>query len=350
MKNCTKMADPSKKNLLKITANLLFLGIGLFIFIMVLRLSGESITVLLKKIFQQDCSYLIAILFITIAIFWALSKRWAAIISLYTDISTIPRSYIFYNTSLGVFMSSFFSIFGYVGMKSLSLKVDHNVSALRTSYAGVVEMITGLIVLLSMLLPSVFFVFKLISQQTALVLTAIFLAGLAVGFRVYYSTMIRLLLTPVFSVMKMLSRIRLLKDRIKPELFDPQTFYQIDRKIASRLLLYTLIGYFCVLANCYVYFWALEIDVSFLQFLLVYPIGYFIASMGITPGNLGIADAGWYGVVSLVGVSGDQAAQYVLAQRIFNVAAYFVITVGSYTFYNLTQSKKSCSVKPPPAS
>ena len=76
-----------------------------------------------------------------------------------------------------------------------------------------------------------------------------------------------------------------------------------------------------------------------LEFSLVYSIGYIMSSLGVTPGNLGMAELGWFSVLLAAGAGRDNAALYAVGQRVINAGIVIFLAFASYVFY-LTQKSK----------
>lgn len=328
--------DMVKKDLfgkLKIALNVLFLGIGILLFYFVIHISGKSFFTLLKKSTNVRYYYVLAAFAVSYIGFVLNVKRWKLLMSCYTDVKSLPKGFIFYNTGLGLLIGSFLPIFGYIGTKAVSCKLEHNISAPKTVYATSIEYLIGGTVVISMLVPSILYTLNILSVSSGIIGIVIITIGLIVGFSPYYRITLNTLGSFFSYVVLKLNRISFLKRKINKDLFNPNGFSSIDKRTSTKLVCLTLLMYYTVFIRYFIYLKAFNIHVNALEFVLLFSIGYALSSLGITPGNLGIAELGWFGVLSIVGTSNDSAALYAVGQRIINLGVMILLSVMSYIYY-----------------
>ena len=132
---------------------------------------------------------------------------------------------------------------------------------------------------------------------------------------------------------KGLGLIPFFRGRMSREHFSPDGFAGIDRKTTSKLVRLSLLAFSVILVRCFIYIQAFGIRVGFFEFSLLFSIGYALSSLGLTPGNLGIAELGWFGVLTLIGVGRDEAVFFAIGKRIIDMGAIVLMTAGSYIYY-----------------
>ncbi len=74
-----------------------------------------------------------------------------------------------------------------------------------------------------------------------------------------------------------------------------------------------------------------------ISFLIVYPAIMLIGSIGITPAGLGVAELGWVGLLTFLGVGAGMAALYAIVKKVlddFNLFVSFAIGYGYYYLNN----------------
>jgi uncharacterized membrane protein YbhN (UPF0104 family) len=96
----------------------------------------------------------------------------------------------------------------------------------------------------------------------------------------------------------------------------------LPRGLAVRVGLLSLARYLAVLAQFWAVAAALGVDLGALQIAMATPIGQLAGMVGVTPGALGIQEAGWLGALRWVGVDALAIGVFVLGQRLI-LAAYF---------------------------
>lgn len=67
---------------------------------------------------------------------------------------------------------------------------------------------------------------------------------------------------------------------------------------------------------------AIGLEVNPLVFFVLLPIAQFVALAALTPGGWGLVEAGWVGLLALIGVDVNEAAAFALAQRAVQVIAF----------------------------
>ena len=114
----------------------------------------------------------------------------------------------------------------------------------------------------------------------------------------------------------------------------------MSRGLALRVGGLSLARYLAVLVQ----FWAvaagLGIDLDALQIAAATPIGQLAGMVGVTPGALGIQEAGWLGALAWVGVEAPAIAVFVLGQRLVLTASFGLLSLASWLL--LRRSLTSC--------
>ena len=77
--------------------------------------------------------------------------------------------------------------------------------------------------------------------------------------------------------------------------------------------------------RAWVVVFALGIDLSLAQVLLIAPIAQVALMVPITPGGLGVYDAGWYGLLVVLGVSPSEALLFIVLHRVLNLLALLIL-------------------------
>lgn len=85
---------------------------------------------------------------------------------------------------------------------------------------------------------------------------------------------------------------------------------------------------------------AIGLNYSWLLFLACFPITQLSMILAVTPGGIGLYDAGWYSVLLLAGIPNQQALPFVIAQRAF-IFLYVIMWAGfAFLLSFITDSSK----------
>jgi len=324
---------------IKFAANACLLILGLFLSYLVVKASGTTPAALLDK--TKDVNYG-GLLFVMAAYYLQslfMAKRWAVLLGCYTDLKVLPKGFIFYNANIGLLLSSFIPVFGNMGAKALVGKLEHGISPPKTVYATSLEYLIGFTVVVAMLIPSSLYALHILSLPAGIIGLALILIGLLLGFPRYFRFLLHVFGIILAFGQRVLGNFSRLRNLSSPAGFFPESFRDIDHKTSARLVRLSLLVYAVILARCYIYVRAFNIPIDVFKFSLLFFIGYALSSLSLTPGNLGIAELGWFGVLTLVGVGRENAAFYALGKRIIDMGAVLILAAGGYGYY-LYQKKR----------
>ena len=94
-----------------------------------------------------------------------------------------------------------------------------------------------------------------------------------------------------------------------------------------------------LLATCFFYIaQAVGLTYPLFVFIAGFPITQLSLILAVTPGGLGLFDAGWYGVLLLAGVPNQQALTFVIAQRAY-IMIYVLIWAGFSVLLSLAATR-----------
>jgi len=111
----------------------------------------------------------------------------------------------------------------------------------------------------------------------------------------------------------------------------------LKERVAVQTYLLSLLKFGFIVSRLILFAKALDVDVSPWLILLGAPLGQLAYLVAFTPGGLGIYEAGWFAILVAGGVQQEQAALFVVGQRIF----LFVFTCILALFSSLFTLKKT---------
>ncbi|MGB1013767.1 MAG: lysylphosphatidylglycerol synthase transmembrane domain-containing protein [Nannocystaceae bacterium] len=98
----------------------------------------------------------------------------------------------------------------------------------------------------------------------------------------------------------------------------------ISRSLATGVGLLSLARYLAVITQFWLVATAVGIDLPVLAMAAATPIAQLASAVGITPGALGIQEAGWAGALQWVGAPAAVIALFILSQRVI-ISSYFLL-------------------------
>jgi uncharacterized membrane protein YbhN (UPF0104 family) len=328
---------------LKVVLNLVFLGMGILLFYFVARIPGKSFLLLVRQSVDVRLHYLLAVVAAMFAQSILVAWRWRLLLGCTTDVSSLPKGFVFYNANLGLLITSFLPVLGNVGAKAASAKLEHNLPLSQTAYATMIEYLVGFEVIAVMVLPSLLYFSGAVNAPVGILVLGFLGIGLIIIFSRFYKFTLgilgRVFARLVQGFQGFLSR----KAEFNQGPFRPEAFSSLDRRSSTRLVFLSLLIYLVIFLRYWIFLRAFSIPIDTLKFGLAYPLGYAVASLGITPGNLGTSELGWYGVLAASGVARKDAAIYAVGQRLLNIGAVALLAVFSYGYYLLRKRRDAGS-------
>jgi len=326
------VSRPARRRLLKTAVNGLLLTAGFLLTALVLKASGMSPAALLDRFREVRFGYLLlagaAYGFQSLFI----AKRWTVLLGCYADLGRLPKGFIFYATNLGLLLTSFVPVVGNMGAKALVCKLEQDISLPKTVFAVSLEYLLGFAVIAAMIVPGSLYALGLLGVPAATAVLVLVSAALLIGFPRGY----RFFLSRIGGLLafgeRRLGRFALLRRLAGRANTLSGRFADIGPRASAKLVRYSLLTYFVVLARSYLCVLAFDIPVGFLEFSLLFAWGYALSCVGVTPGSLGVAELGWFGVLTFAGVGKENAAFFALGKRVVDLAAALALAAGSYVY------------------
>ena len=317
----------------RVVLNVSALAAGIFLFYLVIRISGQSFLNLLKQTADVKYVFLAAVTAASTLLSVFMAKRWSLLMSATADIKNLPRGFIFYNTNIGLLITSIIPVFGYVGTKAASFKLEHGIAVKKTVYATSLEYLMGFSVILAMLIPSGLYLSGAFNLTQGLIATGLAAAALIVGFAFFINRIVKVFGLLINTVITWFARAPVLRNIHFLKRFKPEAFASLERGVAAQAMALSLLSYFTVLARGVIFLKAFHIDVNAGEFVLLHAVGYALSCVGLTPANIGITELSWFGVLTLLGAGHEHAALFAVGQRIINTGTTILLAVAGYIFY-----------------
>lgn len=225
-------------------------------------------------------------------------------------------------TSTGAFLGRFMPIqLSTMGVRSLSLKKEGYGSLSKGAATSLISQVLDVYVIALFLLPGILFITNIISPQIWLTIVIILVIS---GF------LILLLFLETFGAWGL----RFLERNERSKFWKNNIFVRIknllkqglgtalftNRTIATLFGL-SLLRFINLVARSFTIFFALEVGLSPLPIFSIASITQLSLAIAITPGNFGIREWTWIGLLSLTGVGAESSAQFALINRVFGLTS-----------------------------
>ena len=220
-----------------------------------------------------------------------------------------------------------------LGVRTMSLKMDHSVSVKRASYSVYLDRAFDLIVTVIFLAPSVLFIAGTVSARLCV---ALYAAVFAVGFLcfVFLGRQSMRALQWFFQLLfKLVCRIPWVGRRVGGESNVDWLDSAGIAHIAPGLFLISGAKLMCMVLRYYSIAVAIGITLSFEDVTAFVPSAQFAALFALTPGGLGIADWSWSGLLYKIGVGKQSIVPYLISLRLVIALSIVVLALVSRMMY-----------------
>lgn len=311
--------------------------LGILILIAVVQLGNVSIEEILARIKNTEIKHLSVIMFLSFILIKFKAMRWAQLTHLVISKETYPRGFFFFYYVASLLATyNIHVLAGDLGVKALALKKKSGATFVRSSTTVILEHALNLLIMLLVAPPAFLFVFGIISGFAALSMTLADIIFVCIIIFFYYEksiACIEQMLSTVGDRLERYQKIRYIIEEIDFETMKKKKGEYIRLCIISSFI------YILFVINYYYFSIAINIDIPFLAFMLSFPVVYLVSAIGITPGSIGITEAGWLGVLLLIGINKEAAIYYVIYQRIFTFFPPFIFVLIAYFIFAASNKK-----------
>jgi len=314
----------------------LFLAIsGILLILFLLKFSDISMIVIIESFKAVEYYHLIAI-FLSVLSYSVLSSlKWKIVLRELTDLKDVVPGYFIYYSTIGIISNKIVPHVGQFGPKVTSMKHLYNVPVAKVTISVFIEQLFDFLVLILLGFSSVLFLSKVLSLGPSIMLIAIIAMVVGLLFIFYHVRAIRVIITGYNFLLKMASRIPLIGNKFQGNNTVAGEVVEISRYTAFKLFYYSYLKYLSEIFRIYIVATSLNIEMSFGTAFLASPIVFFITIAGSIPGGLGIYEAGWFGILMLLGIPSSDIGAFVIINRILGEAALILVVVITYVTYML---------------
>ncbi|MBU4263826.1 MAG: flippase-like domain-containing protein [Proteobacteria bacterium] len=282
-------------------------------------------------------------------VFFCAALRWMLVVK---ELDTLARnrSYFYflrYAVLGGVSEILFLGALGNIGVKSMALKIDGQVPLTKGTYSVLFDQLITLLINTFFLIPACLFLAKMISLAQGVWLAATLLLLFFLLFWVCNRFMIGSVMWLYSVALQALAFLPFAKNRL-PEQATRKDQFAISRAASLKVFLVAIMKYFLLAAFSFTVALAVGISLPFSIFLLSEGAVMTLVTFPILPGNVGVSEAGWYGVLSLVGISSQASlmAFMITSRLLFNLSVLLVgFTVWLIHFLCFREERESAELR-----
>ncbi|MBI5558962.1 MAG: flippase-like domain-containing protein [Deltaproteobacteria bacterium] len=274
-----------------------------------------------------DPLFIFAGYLLMVGVFLCAALRWMLVVK---ELDTLvgDRSYFYflrYAVLGGVSEILFLGALGNIGVKSMALKIDGQVPLTKGTYSVLFDQLITLLINTFFLLPACLFLAKMISLAQGVWLAATLLLLFFLLFWVCNRFMIGSVMWLYSVVLQALAFLPFAKKRL-PEQATRKDQFAISRAASLKVFLVAIMKYLLLAAFSFTVALAVGISLPFSIFLLSEGAVMTLVTFPILPGNVGVSEAGWYGVLSLVGITSQASlmAFMITSRLLFNLSVLLV--------------------------
>ena len=328
------MFIPTKqKNYRGVAVHLMLLSLGAVIIILMVWFSGVTIEMIRESIVSTKYYYLFVVLGATFLATFITSLKWEAILNDLVEIKETTKGYFLYYSAIGLIANYIVPQIGNYGLKTASMKLSYNVPVDKGLLSILIEQLFDLLTLVLVMLPSVLFYLKILSLNRTLIFIGILFTG-AFALLVYNHVKVVSMVLRTYEFLYGLV-VKLLPTHndqsVKRTMLHNEV--SLSRNTSLKVLYYSILKYLCLTTRFYVVVLSLRIDVSFVQILLASAIVQGITLITFIPGSLGILEASWFGILTLLGVNRSEIGAFVIISRVLCEVSLIITVLISYFYY-----------------
>ncbi len=227
-----------------------------------------------------------------------------------------------------------------LGVRTMSLKLDHEVSVNKASFSVYLDRAFDLAVTCIFLAPSVVFIAGGISARLCLVLYA---AGFGLGLLCFIFLGRRSMQTlqRLFQFLfRLVRRLPWLGRRVGAATEADRVDAAVIAPIAPGLFVLSGVKFIFMVLRYYSIAVAIGIAVGFERLTGFVPSAQFAALFALTPGGLGVADWSWSGLLYKIGVGKEHIVPYLISLRLVIALSIIVLALVSRLAYRTPEPEK----------
>lgn len=320
---------PTERGSLRLAVRHLFqLSIGLLLFGLMIWYGGTSE---LAGLLEADLFYIAIAFLVTLVMTTISAARWGVVVdALGGEKACTLREYYHYFILSRATSLILPSTIGDFGVRTISLKLAHDFSALMGLYSVLLDRLFDLLNLLLVGLPATLFFSRVWPASWSYALVILMLSGFWAIFETRYKEIITHLIRGYLWLLRSFSRIPIVGSRWEARWLGDSGVDRPFVGIESRKLYrYTLIKLLLGALRVYLLALAFHLRIPFSWIFFGMALVQLGVILSITPGGLGLVEMGWYAILTLAGLETPLVVGFLVGRRVLTALFLVVLALAS---------------------
>ncbi|MCK4546048.1 MAG: flippase-like domain-containing protein [Candidatus Eisenbacteria sp.] len=308
------------------TARVLQWGVAVALVALFLVLGDTS---QLGRLSDVSWPWLVLLLLATAGLVLSASVRWRTIAVETMGAGDVPLSRFIHYFLMG-------RVLGFVlpaeaadmGIRTVALRRSREMSLAGAAYTVLLDRLFDLVVLVCLVVPALFYLGGRLDERVALGIGFAVIAVLPAVVGRRYGGAIRFLERLYRGLIRGFRFLPWLRKAEVPELETGPERRGLGGKSAVSSYLLSVVKLVMVSLRLYFVAGALGVEVPLWMAFICVPLAQVAALVAVTPGGLGILEAGWYGILVWAGVAPEETVLLVVGWRLYTFASLLCLVLG----------------------
>lgn len=306
----------------KILYTILSLGLGTFFIVLMFYLVPVTPEQIVSKLDNINPIYIFLICLSTFFNFWCLSLKWKLVIQGLTSDQKKPQKFYLFYIALGSFIGLVTPRqLSMLGLQSIVIRT-HNIGSLFKGFlTSIYNQLFNLLIPLFILPSALLLIFKYITLPTAItvsVATLLIAPFLIIRFQ-------KPALELLYRIYQKIKKNSSKQKKINSTNSSISDLSVLKPRLTLILYILTILFHISLITRSYLIVQSANLSISIWQIAFGNMIVFVAMLIGLTPGNLGMMEWGWIGILELFQVPIVDAVSFALLQRILLTISIFLV-------------------------
>lgn len=314
------------------------LGLGIFLIIILMRYTSIGFESVWSTVKQSDRIVFMGIMITSLFHFWLMAHKWKIVTHTIKPNVALGHGFFLYSVLIS-FIAQFLPMqLSLLTVRSLALRAHEDMSVTRSASSSLFEQLFDAVIPGVLFIPAFLVMTTVLSETNGLVLSVLMLVGMGFAAMILGNKFVLIFLAVAGKVP--------IANRIVKRLTDggnqDQVLDLFQRDIITKLYFWSVLRYLNLLLRSYLVAVAAGLDIGFPSIAFANTLVILFNVISLTPASLGIAEWGWVGVLSVLGVSTELATEFALLNRVLLFASVVSVSaIIGFIYFGLQSVRKS---------
>lgn len=301
--------------------------LGLSLIVLFLYITNTNMTLIFSQLSKSGVNAILLLIPLTILVHMASAIRWKIVLNEICPNTKILIWDLLYYISVGYCVGLLIpQAASDYGVKGYYLKSKHNIPLDRASFTILMDQIFSLIASLIFIPSSILFIYFKIDGLTILFITISLLLIFSIFFIILTHNFNCLLSTSYIKILNIFSKIKMSKMRLDDSIIKDVKNYNLKSEALTKILFISLVRQVSLSLRLYVLCFSMNLAIPFSFLFFGQATMCLLAVISIVPGQLGIGELAWYGVMRGA-VPDETIASFAINARILSDVCIFIAPV-----------------------